>query len=304
MTRSDQIFEARGGQLYDRDGQKVGKIDEIYLDTDSDQPEWALVNTGLFGSKSTFVPLRGAEVREGEIHVAYDKGLIKDAPGIDPDGDLSREEEDRLYRHYELDGGAAGDADAGAGYADRDSERRTPTAGTTDAGDRDVDGDTRERTTTADTTDDVERDATERTATGRTADAGDRDVRRGETAGDRGAMTRSEEELRVGTARRETGRARLRKWVETEEVTQTVPVTREEVRIEREPITDANRDDALAGPEISEAEHEVVLHEEEPVVEKQTVPKERIRLDKDVQTDDEQVSDEVRRERIDVDDRT
>ena len=64
-----------------------------------------------------------------------------------------------------------------------------------------------------------------------------------------------------------------------------MPVTREEVRIEREPITDANRGDATAGGEITAEEHEVVLHEEEVVVDKQAVPKERVRLDKDVITE-------------------
>jgi uncharacterized protein (TIGR02271 family) len=112
------------------------------------------------------------------------------------------------------------------------------------------------------------------------------------------AMTRSEEEVRVGTTRRETGRARLRKHVVTENVTRTVPVQREEVRIEREPIVGGNVDRATDGPEISEAEHEVTLHAEEPVVEKRTVPKERVRMDRDTVTDEETVSEEVRKERI------
>ena len=115
------------------------------------------------------------------------------------------------------------------------------------------------------------------------------------------AMTRSEEELKVGTAERESGRARLRKYVVTEQVTQTVPVKREEVRLEREPITDGNVDQALDGPEISEEEHEVVLHEEEPVVEKRTVPKERVRMEKESVTDEAQVSEEVRKEQIEAD---
>ena len=85
-------------------------------------------------------------------------------------------------------------------------------------------------------------------------------------------------------------------------VTKTVPVQHEEVRVEREPITDANRDDALAGPEISEEEHEVVLHEEQPVVEKRVVPKERVRLDTETITDEETVSEEVRKEQIETDD--
>jgi uncharacterized protein (TIGR02271 family) len=114
------------------------------------------------------------------------------------------------------------------------------------------------------------------------------------------AMTRSEEELRVGTAEQERGRARLRKHVVTDEVQQTVPVRREEVRVEREPITDANVDDALDGPAISEEEHEVVLHEEQPVVEKRAVPKERVRMEKDSVTDEAQVSEEVRKERIEA----
>ena len=115
------------------------------------------------------------------------------------------------------------------------------------------------------------------------------------------AMTRSEEELRVGTAKREAGRARLVKHVVTEDVTRTVPVQREEVRVEREPITDADRGDAMGGGDITEEEHEVVLHEEEVVVDKQAVPKERVRLDKDVVTDEHQVSETVRKEQIETD---
>jgi uncharacterized protein (TIGR02271 family) len=260
MATTDQILSWRGRELYDRDGEKIGKIDEVYLDTTTNEPEWALVNTGLFGLKSTFVPLRDAEATEDELRVAHTKSHVKDAPGIDPDGRLSESEEAELYRHYGLEHPAGDDADSGLGNG-----RAT----------RDVEplGD------------------------------GDDEARRGPgdgpgASGD--AMTRSEEELRVGTTERETGRARLRRYVETEDVSETVPVRREEVRIEREPITDANRDPALAGEEITEAEHEVVLHEEEPVVEKRTVPKERVRLETDTVTEEREVSDEVRRERIDV----
>jgi len=114
------------------------------------------------------------------------------------------------------------------------------------------------------------------------------------------AMTRSEEQLHVGTETRETGRARLRKYVVTENVTQTVPVSREEVRIEREPITDANRGDATSGADITEEEHEVTLHEERPVVAKETVPVERVRMDTDTVTGEEQVSEEVRKEQIEA----
>jgi len=114
------------------------------------------------------------------------------------------------------------------------------------------------------------------------------------------AMTRSEEELRVGTAEREAGRVRLKKYVVEDQVTETVPVRREEVRIEREPITDANLGDATSGPAISEEEHEVTLHEEEVVAQKRVVPKERVRLEKDVETEERQVNETVRKEQIDI----
>ncbi|SDY30358.1 conserved domain-containing protein [Modestobacter sp. DSM 44400] len=115
------------------------------------------------------------------------------------------------------------------------------------------------------------------------------------------AMTRSEEQLRVGTQRVEAGTARLRKYVVEEQVSQTVPVSHEEVRIEREPITDATVGDALSGPAISEEEHEVVLHAERPVVAKEAVPVERVRLDVDTVVDQETVTDTVRKEQIEAD---
>jgi uncharacterized protein (TIGR02271 family) len=113
------------------------------------------------------------------------------------------------------------------------------------------------------------------------------------------AMTRSEERLRVDTENVAAGRARLRKYVVTENVSTTVPVSHEEVRLEREPVTDANRDAALSGSEISEAEHEVTLHAERPVVEKEAVPVERVRLVTESVTEEQQVNEQVRKEQID-----
>ena len=243
MLQQDDLLAARGGSVYDSSGNKIGTIEDIYIDRDTDKPEWALVNTGLFGTKSTFVPLAQATRQDDGVTVPYTKDQIKGAPTMDADGELSQQEEADLYSYYGLD------------YSEGRSDSGLP------EGERDVDYD-RSRT------DD--------------------------------AMTRSEEELRVGKTQREAGKARLRKYVVTENVQQTVPVQREEVRLEREPVTDSNVDEATSGPEISESEHEVVLTAEEPVVEKRTVPKERVRMTKDTITDEEQVSDEVRREEIDV----
>jgi uncharacterized protein (TIGR02271 family) len=249
MATTEDVLSWRGQELRSRDDEKLGKIEEIYLDAETGEPEWALITTGLFGSKQSFVPLRDASRSSDVVTVPYDKATVKDAPTIDPDGQLSQSEENALYRHYGIQYGETRSGDDADGSHGEDG-----TVG------RDVSGPT---------TDD--------------------------------AMTRSEEELRVGTTERESGRARLRKYVVEDEVTQTVPVRREEVRVEREPITDANIGDAQSGPEISSEEHEVVLHEEEPVAEKRVVPKERVRLDKDVEIDEREVSETVRKEQLDVD---
>jgi uncharacterized protein (TIGR02271 family) len=114
------------------------------------------------------------------------------------------------------------------------------------------------------------------------------------------AMTRSEERVDVGTTEQERGRARLRKYVTTETETHTVPVRKEHAVVETEPITDANVGQATSGPDISEEEHEVVLHEERPVVEKTTEPVERVRLGTETEVEEQQVTEEVRKEQIDV----
>ena len=115
------------------------------------------------------------------------------------------------------------------------------------------------------------------------------------------AMTRSEERLVAGTRQEQVGSARLRKYVVTEQQQVTVPVTREEVRLERQPITDANVGQALDGPDISAEEHEVTLHAERPVVQTEAVPVERVRLSKETVTDQETVSGQVRKEQIEFD---
>ncbi len=108
-------------------------------------------------------------------------------------------------------------------------------------------------------------------------------------------MVRSEEELRVGTERVDAGRVRLRKWVETEPVERDVELRRETVDVHREPI-----DRPAAAGDIGEDEIEVTLQAERPVVQKDVVARERISLDKDVETEHATISDEVRRERVEV----
>ena len=249
----DQILQYRGQDLSDTNGEKIGSIEEIYLDAETGAPEWALAKTGMFGSKSTFVPLRDAREQDSALRVPFDKATVKDAPKIDPDGQLSQREEGELYRYYGME------------YSEARSDTGLPAGGSAT-------------------------EPTDRERVGNDVSGPDTDD----------AMTRSEEELRVGTTQRETGRARLRKYVVTENVTQTVPVQREEVRIEREPITDANRDAATSGADLSEEEHEVVLHEEQVVVDKDVVAKERVALGKDTVTEDRQVDETVRSEQVEL----
>jgi uncharacterized protein (TIGR02271 family) len=258
MTEMTDAYRWQDRTMIGSDGEKIGKITDIYEDPQTGKPEWATVSSGLFGTKSNFVPLAGAQPDGEDVRANVTKDQVKDAPGVENDGELSEGEERQLFEHYGVPYTTEGTTTA------QGDPRRTGEYGGRGESDRGTEG----RDTSGPMTDE--------------------------------AMTRSEEELSVGTRQREAGRARLRKYVVTENVTKTVPVSREEVRIEREPITEANRGGALDGPPISEEEHEVVLHEDEVVVDKQTVPKERVRLDTETVTEDREVSEEIRKEQIET----
>jgi len=265
MISKDQISNVMGGELKSTGGETIGKIGQVFLDDQTGEPEWVTVKTGLFGSSETFVPIREASIEGNSVLVSWDKAKIKDAPNVDPEGGhLDQSEEARLYEYY------------GMSYSESESDSGLPSgnAGTTG-------GEFAAGTGT----------------TGEYSNAGH------DTSGPTtdNAMTRSEEQLRVGTQKQEVGRARLRKYVETEQEQVSVPVTKEKVRLETEPITDANRGDALDGPAISEEEHEVTLTEERPVVQTEAVPVERVRLTKEQETQQETVSADLRKERIDAD---
>jgi uncharacterized protein (TIGR02271 family) len=279
MISSNNAAALIGGTVVDNDGNKIGSVGQLYVDPTSGQPNWVTVKTGLFGTSETFVPLEQADAEDETIRVPYEKAFVKDAPRIDADGPLQPDDEQRLYDYYRL-GGEHRDAAYDAAAAD-----------------------TRPDATIDDVHAGPDASVFESSA-GSSAEAGTETTGHdtsGPTTDD--AMTRSEERLHVGTERVETGRARLRKYIVTENETVTVPVSHEEVRIEREPITDANVDAATSGPDLSEEEHEVVLTGERPVVEKETVPVERVRLDTETVTENETVDEGVRKEQIDyVDD--
>ena len=239
---SDQVRAWIGHTAYGSDGEKIGKVEDVYEDHVGSGPEWFAISTGWFGSKQTFAPVAGATADGDRLILPYTKDAAARRAELRHglvDGRVRLGPPVRPLRHV-------------LGGADDDDRHR---------GRWTVDGD----------------------------------------AGRDDAMTRSEEELNVSTRQREAGRARLRKWVETEQRSVTVPVRREVARLVSEPITDTNVGQAMDGPEIRENEYDVVLHEEEVVVDKQVVPKERVRLETDTVEEERVVEDTVRKERIGMD---
>jgi uncharacterized protein (TIGR02271 family) len=247
------LDQLEGRPVLGTDGSKIGTVADVYFDKDTRQPEWALVTTGLFGTKHSFVPITSATTTGEGLQVPFTKDQVKDAPRLDDDGELSEDEELLLSKHY------------GMSYSEAPSDSGLPVGG-------------------------APRGTAGRGPVGEDVSGPETDE----------AMTRSEEELRIDKIRRPSGLVRLRKYITTEQVAATVPVQREEVRIEREAITDANVGAAMSGPDLSEEEHELTLSEEEVTVDKRVVPKERVRLDKDVVTEERTVDESVRKEQIEV----
>ncbi|MFB6724353.1 YsnF/AvaK domain-containing protein [Kribbella sp. NPDC056345] len=238
------IEQVVGETAYDAAGDKVGSVGTLYTSDTSGRPEWVTVNTGLFGTKHTFVPLDGAHVEKDGLHLATSKSKIKDAPRIDAGGHLSAGEASELYRYYGL-------------------QLPQTNAGTA--------------------------------PTGRMTERDGMPGRDGMAEQD-GSMVRHEERLHAGTETVETGRVSLHKHVVTEEQQVTVPVSHEEVHVVREPVADG---EARPG-DLGDEDREVVLHEERPVVGKETVAVERVGLETETVRGEENVTETVRKEQIDV----
>ncbi|HEX8854283.1 MAG TPA: PRC-barrel domain-containing protein, partial [Thermoleophilaceae bacterium] len=102
MPTTEELASCRGQQVVGPSGDKIGKLEEVYVDSATGKPEWFAVSTGLFGTRLSLIPIAGANLRDDTVQVAYDKAKVKDAPNVDPDGDLSQDQEARLYGHYGL----------------------------------------------------------------------------------------------------------------------------------------------------------------------------------------------------------
>lgn len=264
MADFNRIEDLANATAYDVNGDKVGGVQDVYVNDTTGQPDFVSVSHGLFGGGDSIVPLRGHTLENGDLHLAFAKDRIEDAPDLDESGHLTNADQEAFYRHYGLEGveertkyetGAAAGA-AGAGAAGAAAGERT-----------------------------------EATDANRAAATEQRDAN--------GEIIRSEEQLNVDKERVESGQVRLRKYVVHETETVEVPVEREEVRVTREPITDADR--ANYDGNIGEQEASVTLHEDRVNVSKESVPVEKVGLDKDVVRETEQVTEDVAKERIETD---
>lgn len=278
MTTQNNIRDLFNTTAFDSNGEKLGDVQEVFVDDHSGQPTFVEVKHGLFGMSSSLVPLKGHRLQGEDLQLAFSKDRIKDAPDVNADEGLTPEEQNRIFEHY----GIAGAQDQNEYVADdRRDERHAGTsegagvAGTTAAADRDRA--------------DLDRDRVET----------DRDRAATTRAADDNSIVRSEEQLDVEKEQVQSGKARLRKYVVEDKETVEVPVTREEVRVERTPISEADAE-SFRG-EIGEDEASVVLNEERVDVNKRTVPVEKVSLEKDQVTETERHTETLSKEQVETD---
>ena len=224
MSEMTEAYDWRGRTILDPAGEKLGKIDQVYLDLETEEPRWALLDSGLFGGRSVFVPVSSARPTGEHVQVTATKAQVKHAPSVGAGRELSPADEAALLRHY-----------GGAGQPS-----------------------------------------------------------------DEVAITRSEEELELRTVNRPRTVVRMRKHVVTEMVTKTVPVRREVLVVERSPVTDPDAGPVEPEPGAPDEVYELVLHEEQLVIEKHVVPVERVRMRKVTVTEQQTVSADLAKERIEA----
>src|SRR5919202_3564859 len=281
--RSDRFTEIEdqyaGYEVYDQSGSKIGKVDDLFVD-ERDQPEYIGVKMGFLGMSSTLIPweLVTPDESSGSLTVATDKETAKNGPAFDDDREITPEFESQVYSYYGLQSasGSEGSGSYGSYYSEQSTDAGTVGPGMS-MGDTET-GEFREHAITD-----------EGVNQSRGDDLEDEDELR---------VQRTEEELRAGTREREAGALNVRKRVRTDRERIEVPTRHEEVTVERVPVSEGATTEARIGDE----EVSVPLTEEEVVVEKRPVAKEEVRIRKDVVGDTEVVEEDVRREKIDVDD--
>jgi uncharacterized protein (TIGR02271 family) len=268
-----------GYTVYDQAGEKIGKVDDLFVD-ESDQPEYIGVRMGFLGTSSTLIPWEAVSSTDDEgraITVATDKDMAKSGPAFDDDREITPEFEQQVYSYYGLSRSSGSDGSYGSYYSEESTEAGTVGPGMS-MGDTET-GEFREHAITDEGVNQSQSD-----------DLEDEDELR---------VQRTEEELRAGTRERQAGALNVRKRVRTDREQIEVPTRHEEVTIDRVPI-----DSETSGAEIGDDEVSIPVTEEEVVVEKRPVVKEEVRIRKDVVEDTEVVEEDVRREEVEIDDAT
>src|ERR671921_201389 len=244
-----------GYEVYDRDGDKIGKVDDLFVD-ENDQPEYVGVKMGFLGLQGTsLIPMELARVDENDrrIEVSVDKAQVKEGPSFNDDEDITPDYEQRVYSHYGLQRAQTGGEQRG-GYGDYYGDDQE--AGKVGPGMREGDTETGEFRGHSEDDEGVHQS--------HGSDLEDEDELRGQ---------RTEEELKAGTREREAGALNVRKRVRTDREQVRVPTRREEVSVERVPVNEER-----TGAEIGEDEVSVPVVEDEEVVE-EDVRKEEVDIE-------------------------
>ena len=278
-----------GYTVYDRDGEKIGKVDDLFVD-ENDQPEYIGVKMGFLGTRSTLIPMEVATTDEtnSAINVSADKETVKDGPSFDDDRDITPEYEREVLGYYGVDSASTGESGAYGDYYGEETGEHSG-AGTTDSTSAGTVGSGMSMGDT-ETGEFREHDRNQEGVSQHGSDLEDEDELR---------VQRSEEELVAGTREREAGAMKVRKRVRTDRERIEVPTKHEEVSVERVPVSGEATEAQIGEDEVS-----VPVTEEEVVVDKRAVAKEEVRVRKDVVEDTEVVEEDVRREEIDVEDAT
>jgi len=269
-----------GYEVYDRNGEKIGKVDDLFVD-ENDQPEYIGVKMGFLGLEGRgLIPMEVARVDEADrlIELSADKAQVKESPSFNDDRDITPDYEEQVYSHYGLQRAQTNGARGGYGayYGDEETGKVGP-------GMREGDTETGEFRGHSEDDEGVNQSGTD--------DLEDEDELR---------VQRTEEELKAGTREREAGALNVRKRVRTDREQVRVPTRHEEVSVERVPVNDREASEA----EIGDDEVTMPVVEDEVVTEKRPVVKEELRIRKDVVQDEEVVEEDVRKEEVDVDDQT
>ncbi|MET3808271.1 uncharacterized protein (TIGR02271 family) [Nakamurella sp. UYEF19] len=245
MTNAQGPEAYAGKTVVDTAGDKIGTVEQVYINDTTGAPDWITIKTGLFG-KDRFAPLHGSSFSGDDLALPYGKDVVKDSPSVTDTDHLDNDESDALFRYYQQHLGAGSSYDRGSETDYQNSQA-----------------------------------AAQPVASGN----------------DSGYLTRSEEQLHVGTEKVEAGRAGIRKYVVTEQQTVNVPVSHDEVRVIREPL---QAGDSVDGATIGEDAVEVTLMEDQVHVDKQVVGVEKVRLATETVTDQQAVNEEVRKEQIET----